>query len=361
MISRSMPALVEVTLAASAAVLFVAALRVPVRRAVGARAAYWLWLSVPASVLAVLLPAPLHALRIPAAAVPRSVGQIVATAALGDTCPSTGHTGLLIWAVGAAFMLAAVAWRQGEFVRSLGRLSLLPDGAYRSAAVSEPMLVGAWRPRIVLPADLEARYTREECELILAHERAHLERGDGLHNALATLALCLSWFNPLMYWAIARFRLDQELACDALVLGATGTACRRYADTLLKAQLRAGRLPDNLLAAPCRWRTHPLKERIAEFGRPLPGGSRRTFGVALALGLSGAASFGVWSMQLEPQIIEIPASARPVLTTPAIDMAIPAFEFEIPSAPATPPFAAGMRAGPAVQCPVSRHRSGTKT
>lgn len=67
MISRSMPALVAVTLAASAAVLFVAALRVPVRRAVGARAAYWLWLSVPASVLAVLLPAPLHALRIPAA------------------------------------------------------------------------------------------------------------------------------------------------------------------------------------------------------------------------------------------------------------------------------------------------------
>jgi hypothetical protein len=257
-------------------------------------------------------------------------------------------------------MLAAVAWRQGEFVRSLGRLWLLQDGAYRSAAVSEPMLVGAWRPRIVLPADFEARYTSEECDLILAHERAHLERGDALYNALATVALCLSWFNPLMYWAIARFRLDQEIACDALVLGAAGTACRRYADTLLKAQRRADRLPENLLAAPCRWRTHPLKERIAEFERPLPGGSRRAFGIALALGLSGAASYGVWSMQLEPQIIEIPASARPVLTTPTIDMAIPAFEFETPAAPAKAPFAAGMRAGRAAQCPLTS-RSRTKT
>jgi beta-lactamase regulating signal transducer with metallopeptidase domain len=300
--------LVEMTIATSIAVLFVVVLRIPLRRTAGAQAAYWLWLMVPASALAVSLPAPANSSGIATLAVPEPIshaiaGTVVALTASGPsmTYPSIG---LLVWMAGAWVMLALMVRRHRDFVRSLGSLSLLPNGAYRSASVVEPMLVGAWRPRIVLPADFETRYTGEECALVLAHERAHMRRGDALVNAAATGWLCVFWFNPLMYWAIGRFRFDQELACDAFVLAATGAARRRYAGALLKTQLAAyfaGPVPIG-----CHWQSsHPLKERVAVLKRPIPGFMRHAFGVALALVSIVAGSCFVWAAQPRP----LPAAA----------------------------------------------------
>ena len=47
---------------------------------------------------------------------------------------------------------------------------------------------------------------------------AHTIRNDVAVNMLASLALCISWFNPLIYKALVWLRMDQELACDAHVL-----------------------------------------------------------------------------------------------------------------------------------------------
>src|SRR5580692_60739 len=57
-------ALIGATVASSMAILIVGVLRLPLRAVVGARAAYWLWLLIPAMVLATLLPAPAGILRI---------------------------------------------------------------------------------------------------------------------------------------------------------------------------------------------------------------------------------------------------------------------------------------------------------
>lgn len=58
MTAEVLQALTDTTLASSAAVLLVRLLRKPMRAAAGARAAYWLWLLVPAMAAAALLPAP---------------------------------------------------------------------------------------------------------------------------------------------------------------------------------------------------------------------------------------------------------------------------------------------------------------
>lgn len=311
MISHPMFPLVELTVVASAAALLVGLLRIPLRHAVGAQAAYWLWLLVPASALAVLLPAPSQSVEMATVVVPDTLNHAVAGAvvALTGTSASMNYAviGLLLWVAGALLMLALTVRRQRAFVRSLGSLRSLPNGTYRSASVIEPMLVGAWRPRVVLPADFETRYTPEECALVLAHERAHLQRGDALINALATGWLCLSWFNPLMYWAVGRLRFDQELACDAQVLASTGTARRRYADALLKTQLAADSVGSVPIA--CHWQSsHPLKERIAALKRPLPSFVRRVVGVVLALILIVAGSYTVWASHPEPGPMAIPAA-----------------------------------------------------
>jgi len=308
--------LLELTLTASLAVVFVALLRTPVRWIAGARAAYGLWLTVPASALTVSLPTLPHPI----------INTVATNAAItfpdaSGSSPNGAAVALVVWALGAVTMLAVAVARQLAFVRSLGALSRLSNGTYRSASAIEPMVVGALRPRVVIPADFESRYTKDERALVLAHERAHVQRGDALTNAVATGWLCLSWFNPLMHWAVGRFRFDQELACDALVLASTGTARRRYADALLKTQLAADSFGTTVPAG-CHWQsTHPLTRRIAALKRPLPGVVARWLGAALVLTLVSSGSYAAWAVRPDPAAVAepdaqaLPAQVRQALLT----------------------------------------------
>jgi beta-lactamase regulating signal transducer with metallopeptidase domain len=197
--------------------------------------------------------------------------------------------------VGATF--ARMVLRQRSFVRSLGCLVPLPDGTWSGREVAEPMLLGALRPRVLVPLDFEQRYTAEEREFVLAHERAHMRRGDTLANALGAAWLCVFWFNPVMFWVMHLLRLDQDLACDAAVLAVAGRGRRgRYAETLLKAQLAGdGTLPVPLA---CHWRSaHPLRRRIAALRRPVLGRTRHGIGTLCAATLVAAMSLGAGAVQ----------------------------------------------------------------
>jgi hypothetical protein len=169
-----------------------------------------------------------------------------------------------------------------------------PDGIHRSAYVVAPMLVGAWRTRVLVPADFETRYVEAHRRLMLAHERAHQQRGDALVNSLATAWLCIFWFNPLTYWAVGRMRFDQDLACDALVISKSGATRREYADALFKAQLNSDSAWP--LSAGCHWQsTHPLKERISMLKLNQPTRSRRFAGVAFTIVMAASGMYLVSS------------------------------------------------------------------
>jgi len=157
----------------------------------------------------------------------------------------------------------------------------------------------------VVPTDFESRYTIEERTLVVAHERAHLARRDAAINICAAGWLCLSWFHPLMYWAMGRLRFDQELACDAMVIAGLKSGRRLYADALLKTQLAnesAWRMP-----AGCHWQsTHPLKERVAMLKYPSPGPARRMGGIGFTVALTIAGSYAAWAAQSQ---VPLPASS----------------------------------------------------
>jgi bla regulator protein blaR1 len=277
-------ALLVFTASSSAATVVVGLLRKPMRKAVGARAAYWLWLVVPAVALGTLLPSRSRTSLMTTYSFQKLAAVISTVATVTIPARSQWYitAGLVIWAVGVALMIALLVGRQQRFVRSLGHMTKEINGAWRSLSTTAPMLVGALRPRVVIPGDFEKRYSPEEQALVLAHERGHLERRDILVNALAASWLCAFWFNPLVYWAIGRLRMDQELACDALVLGQSKTVAKVYANALLKTQLATEsvwRMPVG-----CHWQSiHPLKERIAMLKHPLPGFPRRIVGVIIAL------------------------------------------------------------------------------
>lgn len=102
-------------------------------------------------------------------------------------------------------------------------------------AIDSPAVQGFLRPRLLFPAGRVAAYSDEELRHILLHELAHLKRRDLALNWIAAALQTLHWFNPLVWYAFHRWRLDREIACDALALTAAGPDQNRaYGRTMLR-------------------------------------------------------------------------------------------------------------------------------
>ncbi|MCC7146957.1 MAG: hypothetical protein IT443_10980 [Phycisphaeraceae bacterium] len=89
--------------------------------------------------------------------------------------------------------------------------------------VQSPALFGFIRPKLLLPTQSYERLLRDQLRHVFLHELAHLKRLDVPVNCLGTLLLVLHWFNPLLWYALARMRGERELACDAMVLERLGS------------------------------------------------------------------------------------------------------------------------------------------
>jgi bla regulator protein BlaR1 len=260
------------------------------------------WLLAPLGLLTTLLPDPDPTLA-PAMRLLPVLISTEAAAAQRDSGATLNDAMLVLWIVGA-LLLAAIAWRaQRRYRRALGRLSRRADGCLLAESESVgPSVLGLWRPRIVLPADFERRYDDEERELILAHERVHLARGDLWINLAALALRCLQWFNPIAQFAQSRLRFDQELAADAAVLAHRPERTRRYAEAMLKTQLNY-----ELSPLGCHWQSaHPLKERIMMLKTPLPGLRRTVLGLVLVSTLGAGFGLAAWAAQPIPQALDDP-------------------------------------------------------
>ncbi|MBN8740540.1 MAG: hypothetical protein BGP24_21740 [Lysobacterales bacterium 69-70] len=299
--------LIAATLAGSAALALVLTLRIAARRCLGAGAAYALWAMVPLASLAAALPSagtrislPLTALEPVATATTRTAAALPAA----DPAP----VWFAPWLAGCIALLVLQALQHRNFLRR--------SGARRRrgrlyAAAAGPCVSGLWRPVILLPADFRERFDRRERRLVLAHEIAHLRGGDLFATALAALLRALFWFNPLLHVALHRFRLDQELACDARVLARFPEARRCYAGAMLKAQLGGTESTDGPGPLSCGWfAPHPLKERISMLHHSISTVRHRA-GLAAALFLATAAAGLAWAAKPGAPVVAAAAADAP--------------------------------------------------
>ncbi|HLP31809.1 MAG TPA: M56 family metallopeptidase, partial [Geothrix sp.] len=84
----------------------------------------------------------------------------------------------------------------------------------QSAAVEVPTALGWLRPVILLPACALTGLAPLQLEAILAHELAHIRRGDFLVNLIQSLVEVLLFYHPAVWWLSARIRTERELCCD---------------------------------------------------------------------------------------------------------------------------------------------------
>ncbi len=132
-----------------------------------------------------------------------------------------------VWMIGLIALLCYAVVSYARLAYSL-RYATREGEIWRSEAVAMPLVLGFFRPRVYLPAGAAG----EAC--ILAHEKAHISRGDHIVKPLAFLVLCLHWFNPLVWLAYGVMVKDMEGACDERVLGRASPLERKeYAACLL--------------------------------------------------------------------------------------------------------------------------------
>jgi beta-lactamase regulating signal transducer with metallopeptidase domain len=116
------------------------------------------------------------------------------------------------------------------------RLSVgVPLTLVESGARTCPALYGFMRARLLLPKDFSSRFSEHELRFIFLHELAHLKRRDLPLNWVIALLQAVHWFNPLVWVAFAKWRVDRELACDSMALDASGgDQSNAYGRTILR-------------------------------------------------------------------------------------------------------------------------------
>ena len=87
----------------------------------------------------------------------------------------------------------------------------------QSDRISSPLTYGIFRPVILIPKKMDWN-NEKQLQYVLSHEYVHIYRYDTVTKLIATLALCIHWFNPFVWVMYLLFNRDIELACDESVI-----------------------------------------------------------------------------------------------------------------------------------------------
>lgn len=161
----------------------------------------------------------------------------------------------VVWLSGVTVMVAYMVISTCCLRRRVRAAVRLEGTAYLCDEITTPFILGVLRPRIYLPSTL----SDEERAYVLAHEQAHLKRGDHWIKPLGFLLLGIYWFHPLLWVAYSVLCRDIELACDERVIREMdGGEKARYSEILLlcSAPRRA------VTACPLAFGEGAVKERV---------------------------------------------------------------------------------------------------
>jgi TonB family protein len=182
------------------------------------------WLAAIIAMALLLLPVP----------VPQTMRMTIDASAAAPATASAAARSIqvlpLVWSIIAALLLL----RWGLGVLRLYRITRRARGTGSirvSESIQTPMTWGAIRPVILLPTYVDG-WPEEQRDVVIRHERAHIERRDWLWQAFAQAMTTVFWFHPLVWLALVQIRKEAEHAADDATL-AGGVQAPDYADRLM--------------------------------------------------------------------------------------------------------------------------------
>ena len=111
----------------------------------------------------------------------------------------------------------------------------------QSDRIVSPLAVGILKPRIVLPLSVDMT-DKQLLNHVLSHEYYHIKRYDAVWKMILLLALCVHWFNPMVWLMFVLASRDLELACDEAVINHFGAKTKKaYAYMLINMAEHQGR------------------------------------------------------------------------------------------------------------------------
>lgn len=175
-------------------------------------------------------------------------GPVAITGALRSESRATGGTSGLIVTI-VALATASIAFGSCRYMaqyfalrRKLAGTSEMTEGIARrlldelirfvprgrpvtllaGPACAEPIAFGLFRWTIVLPVRAECELTEDELRSLLAHELAHLVRGDAWWLLGSRLVCAIGGFQPLNDLARREWQRAAEFLCDSWAVSRTG-------------------------------------------------------------------------------------------------------------------------------------------
>lgn len=132
-----------------------------------------------------------------------------------------------------AVVIALLLFFVIAYIRNMSALksaTLYEENIYISKQVDSPCIIGIFKPRILIPENINM----ENLEYVIAHERAHIKNGDNFWKLLGLVISKVHWFNPFAWLFLKLAFADMEQACDERVLAGVGEDKKKeYALTLV--------------------------------------------------------------------------------------------------------------------------------
>ncbi len=130
--------------------------------------------------------------------------------------------------------------------------TLMEGIIFETDRITAQFVLGFFNPRIYLPAGID------NADCILKHERTHIRRRDHIVKPAAFCALCLHWFNPVIWLSYYLMCRDMEMSCDESVLRHSLSDIRKdYSGSLLALSIK-----QNGLSGPLAFGEGNTKKRV---------------------------------------------------------------------------------------------------
>lgn len=138
--------------------------------------------------------------------------------------------GQYVWLLGIGVLLIYSFISYKKVKQKISTAIPLKENVYIVDEEISPFVMGIIQPKIYLPRGLGEK----EQTYIILHEQFHIKRFDYIVKVLAFAALCIHWFNPMVWLAFFLFSQDMEMSCDEAVIRKLGEETKaEYSETLL--------------------------------------------------------------------------------------------------------------------------------